>query len=203
MNIRLLLFDLGGVLYDIDHARTAKALNSAVASNHSPIIFSLEKADPVFAQYDSGQLSTDDFILKLQTTYGMRAEKEEILHAWNAMLIGLYPDSVALASTLSKQMPIALLSNINECHHQRIANECSPLFDCFHHVFLSYTLGMKKPDAEIFHHVMHATGYSADEILFFDDTPANCSVAQNLGMHAILVDPTSRHWVRTHLSQFC
>lgn len=202
MDIRLVLFDLGGVLYEIEHARTRNALMKFSASPNCNLQFSLQDADPIFAQYDAGSIGTAQFVQALRQDYHLHATDEDILDAWNAMLIGLYSDSLKLASTLRKHIPIALLSNINECHHQCIANECSTLFAQFHHLFLSYELRMKKPDEQIFLHVMEQTGYSAEHILFLDDTKKNCETAKTLGIHARLIDPRSREWIQDITSQF-
>lgn len=202
MDIRLLLFDLGGVLYNIEHARTKNALHQVSLNTECNIGFSLEHADPVFARYDAGKITTTDFIHTLRKEYSLQATDDEVLNAWNAMLLGLYPDSLTFISALCDTIPIALLSNINACHHECIADECSSLFAKFHHVFLSYELGMKKPDPEIFRFVMDQTGYAPHHILFLDDTPINCEIAQSLGMHVRLIDPHARDWVQDISSQF-
>lgn len=202
MDIRLLLFDLGGVLYNIEHARTRNALKTASLNPECNIGFSLEVADPIFARYDAGKITTNEFVRSLQHDYALQGSDEDVLNAWNAMLLGLYPDALSLISSLRDTIPIALLSNINPCHHQCIADECSLLFAKFHHVFLSYELSMKKPDPEIFRFVMDQTGYEADTILFLDDTPKNCESAQSLGMHVRLIDPLARDWVQDITSQF-
>ena len=202
MNIRLLLFDLGGVLYNIEHRRTHSALQTLQSSDAHSITFSLEQANPIFGEYDAGRLSTAEFIAMLRHDFSIQATDEQILKAWTAMLLGLYPDSIAFIEELSKQMPIALLSNINECHHDYIKDECTPLFEHFHHIFLSYRIQRKKPDPDIFRYVIASTGYAPDEILFLDDTPINCSIAQALGLHSMHINPNSRDWLQEIKQQF-
>jgi putative hydrolase of the HAD superfamily len=202
MDISLVLFDLGGVLYNIEHAWTRNQLVNISSSANCNLKFNLEQADPIFAQYDAGKIDTKQFLQALRKDYALHGTDEEILHAWNAMLLGLYPDSLALATLLGNHVNIALLSNINECHHQYIEDACSELFAQFHHLFLSYKLGMKKPDPEIFEYVIDQTGYPANSILFLDDTPKNCQIAKTLGIHSRLIDPHSRVWVKEIVSQF-
>jgi HAD superfamily hydrolase (TIGR01509 family) len=55
---------------------------------------------------------------------------------------------------------------------------------------------LKKPDPEIFRHVISQTGYPAQDILFLDDTPVNCRIAESLGMNTQLINPHSREWLR-------
>ena len=202
MSIRLILFDLGGVLYNIEHARTHSALQALQSGDANPISFSLEQANPIFAEFDAGRLNTKEFISGLRDDFLVQATDEEIKNAWNAMLLGLYPDSFSFIEELSKRMPIALLSNINECHHEYVKDECDSLFKHFHHVFLSYEMQRKKPDPDIFHHVIASTGYAPGEILFLDDTPINCTIAQSLGIHSKRINPHSRDWLEEINQQF-
>ena len=195
MNIRLILFDLGGVLYNIEHARTHSALHTLQSIKASPFSFSLEQADAIFGEFDAGILNKSEFISRLAEEYSIQATDEQIINAWNAMLLGLYPDTLQFIHEISQYLPIALLSNINEIHHAHVREECKPLFEYFGHVFLSYTLNLKKPDPEIFHHVISETGYAPDEILFLDDTPVNCRIAQSIGINVKLINPLSRDWL--------
>jgi putative hydrolase of the HAD superfamily len=195
MKIRLILFDLGGVLYNIEHARTHSALNDLQIPNAKPISFSLEHAETIFGEFDSGTLNASDFFSSLRERHNIQGSDEQIINAWNAMLLGLYPDTIEFIQEISRNVPIALLSNINEIHHDFVREECAPLFNYFEHLFLSYTLNLKKPDPAIFQYVIAKTGYAPNDILFLDDTPINCSIAQTLGIHTRLIDPRSREWL--------
>lgn len=196
MNIRLILFDLGGVLYNIEHARTQYALSTLQSLNAQPISFSLEHADTVFGEFDSGSLTTSAFISTVRERHAIQATDEQIINAWNAMLLGLYPDSISFIEHIRYSIPIALLSNINAIHHDYIRDDCAQLFACFDHLFLSYEMKLKKPDPEIFRHVISQTGYPAQDILFLDDTPVNCRIAESLGMNTQIINPHSREWLR-------
>ena len=140
-------------------------------------------------------MNKSEFISRLSEEYSIQATDEQIINAWNAMLLGLYPDTISFIHEISQYLPIALLSNINEIHHDHVRDECKPLFEYFEHLFLSYEMNLKKPDPEIFHYVISKTGYSPDEILFLDDTPVNCRIAQSLGINAKLINPLTRDWL--------
>ena len=62
MDISLVLFDLGGVLYNIEHARTKHQLVNISSSANCNLKFTLEQADPIFAQYDAGNIDTKEFL---------------------------------------------------------------------------------------------------------------------------------------------
>ena len=158
MNIRLILFDLGGVLYNIEHARTHSALNTLQSINANPISFSLEHAEDIFGEFDAGRLNKSEFISRLREEYSIQATDEQIINAWNAMLLGLYPDTITFIHEISQYLPIALLSNINE---------------------INLAIGL----------------INDPEILFLDDTPVNCRIAQSLGINAKLINPLTRDWL--------
>jgi putative hydrolase of the HAD superfamily len=195
MSIRLILFDLGGVLYEIEHASTHAALRSLQSYSARPISFSLEQAEKVFGEYDAGRLDNSEFFSILRSEYSVDAQDQQIINAWNAMLLGLYPDTLTFIKKVSQQLPIALLSNINPIHHAFVQEECTELFSHFKHLFLSYELKLKKPEPEIFRYVIDQTGYSPKEILFLDDTPINCTIAESLGIQTQLINPHSREWI--------
>ena len=82
-------------------------------------------------------------------------------------------------------MPFAaLLSNTNEIHYRAIEAECMPLFLELHDCFLSYTIGLRKPDSEIYHYALNAMSVRPETTLFIDDAPQNISAAQAIGIQA-------------------
>lgn len=177
--VSTLLFDLGGVLYNINVQRTRDSLS--LLAQH-PIDYSLSSQDDVFSEYESGKLTSAEFRQALRNIYSIAAEDEEIDAAWNALLIGVFPGRAELLRLLRQRYRLALLSNINEIHHRYIAEQCRELFGELDHVFLSYQVGMRKPNADIYHHVLQELGAQPQEVLFFDDSPLNIYTAGQLGI---------------------
>lgn len=186
--IKTIIFDLGGVLYNINHARTRAAL-AALAADPDSVNLSLEAQADVFSKYESGKLTSDEFRDSLRASYGMTASDEQIDHAWNAMLGGVIPQSIELIRSLRNRYKVYLLSNINDIHFKAIDVECAELFGAFDTCFFSYKIGMRKPDTEIYRHVLQATHSQPENTLFIDDAPQNILGARLLGIGTYHVTP--------------
>ncbi|MCZ2133017.1 MAG: HAD family phosphatase [Bacteroidetes bacterium] len=176
--IKAVIFDLGGVLYRIDHSLT----RSAFARLGTAPEFSLTEQHDLFDKYDRGTTETPDFLNELRSVFGLRGDDTELIEAWNAMLLGAIADNIALAVKLREKMPIYLLSNINDLHYRAIKSELDTAFNQFDGLFMSYRIGMRKPDAEIYASVLNHIRYAADEILFIDDAPQNITAASLQGI---------------------
>ncbi len=189
MEIDTIILDLGGVLFDIAHEQTRSAL-SELSTAYKEIDFSLKSQDDVFSKYDSGLISSDEFRSRLRVLYQIKASDKEIDTAWNTMLLGLFPESLGIVQSLKKRYRVALLSNINEIHFQKIEEECLPLYLELHDCFFSYKLGCRKPDSKIYRYAIEAMNIKPENALFFDDTPKNLVAAQEFGIKTCLI---SRH----------
>lgn len=132
--IKTIIFDLGGVLYRINHERTREAL-AALAVTPEAVLLKLEEQADVFSNYESGKLTSAEFRDSLRTSYGMTASDEQIDHAWNAMLGGIFPYSIDLIQSLNNRYKLYILSNINDIHFKAIEQECAALFGCFDECF--------------------------------------------------------------------
>lgn len=186
--IKTIIFDLGGVLYRINHERTREAL-AALAFTPEAVLLKLEAQADVFSNYESGKLTSAEFRDSLRTSYGMTASDEQIDHAWNAMLGGIFPYSMDLIQSLNNRYKLYILSNINDIHFKAIEKECAALFGCFDECFFSYKIGMRKPDTEIYSHVLHATNSLPEHTIFIDDAPQNILGARGLGIATYHVTP--------------
>lgn len=180
-SIRALLFDLGGVLYRIDHALTRAAFGRL---EYTPE-FSLSAQHPLFDDYDCGRIETLAFLEQLRSIFGIHGTDAELTAAWNAMLLGIISANVGLVATLHGQLPMYLLSNINDLHYRAIETECAVLFGKFDRIFLSYEMGLRKPSPAIYQRVLHETGHSPAELLFIDDAPQNIAAASDLGISTL------------------
>jgi putative hydrolase of the HAD superfamily len=192
--IKSVIFDLGGVLYDIDYHRTINALASlglADAEAH----FSQMKQTHLFDLYETGKISTHTFFEELNRMLHQPIDYSELEKAWNAILIDFKPGILALLTTFKQKMPTFLLSNTNALHietvNQQLKNEyaCDSLKPFFHKVYYSFEVGMRKPDAEIFLHILKENNLKADEVLFIDDSPQHIESAQKLGLHTYHFHP--------------
>lgn len=182
MPIKNLIFDLGGVLYEIDYQRVTNKL-----SDLSPnLYFSQLKQDPIFDDFEIGKITREEFRDGIRSlTRSFDLEDAQIDEIWNSMLIGLFPGRVELIQNLSQKYPIVLLSNANQIHYDYIIEECKPLFEPMQRVFFSFEVGMRKPHKEIFEYVLKTMNFLPEETLFIEDTIIHIEGAKKLGIRTL------------------
>lgn len=183
MTIKNLLFDLGGVLYQIDYSKVGNALNKL----NPNLVFSQLQQHPIFDQFEIGAISPQEFRSELNQLLQKQLPDNEIDAIWNSMLIGLFPDRLELIHELSKRYPIALLSNANAIHYDYILPECEPLFKHFQKIFFSFEIGKRKPHPETFEWVLHQLQWKPEETLFIEDSPQHIHGAKLSGIQTLFL----------------
>lgn len=196
MAIRNLIFDLGGVLFAIDVPRAFSNFQALIppahaAQNPKNLIEIAHHA--AFNDFETGLLSPAEFRDALRAQYGVQGSDAQIDAAWNSLLIGVIPGRVAALQTLARDYRLVLLSNTNQIHAEQYAQEVQPLFACFEHTFLSFEMGLRKPDPEIYSAVLKSRQMTAKESIFIDDNSSNLEGAQKIGMGTFLVDDSPGH----------
>lgn len=184
--IKYLLFDLGKVLYDIDIPRMIANYNAMIPDGQDRLTFSMEGQHEMFSLLEIGQIDAMAFARGMKSAYGFQASEQDILNAWNSLLVGVIPGRVEAIQQLATRYPIALLSNTNAFHYQAYKEETKALFAPMEAVFLSHELGLRKPDPLIYTTVLDRLGWEAKHTLFVDDGIKNTEVAQSLGIQTVL-----------------
>ena len=181
-----IIFDLGGVLLDLDFQRSIDAFEK-LGLNNFETMFSQFKADELFAKLETGHLTEAAFYAAVKK----RTEKEitdaEIDHAWNALILNFRIESLALLEKLAADYKLFLLSNTNSIHltyFKKLFTKQTgkPLLDAyFNKAWYSNEVGLRKPGAEIFEFALKDENLLATETLFIDDTLINIETAHKLG----------------------
>ena len=188
--IKNILFDLGGVLYHIDYGITIKAFEKLGIKNFHKH-FSQQQQNNLFDQFETGKISNTDFIKEMKLLLP-NCTKEEIINAWNGLLIGIPKENIQLLKDLSKQYRLFLLSNTNLIHINQInkllyedynLKSLDPLFD---KIYLSHQIGMRKPNRETFEWVLKDAGILAHETLFIEDSIQHIKGANKVGIRTQL-----------------
>ena len=185
--IKNIIFDLGGVIYELDFDRFNRNLTLLQQQPNPEEIYSRLKQPSFFSDYERGRIDTVTFRDRMRAELNIVASDDQIDRAWNSLLVGLFPDRLELITRLKSSFNLALLSNINPLHLEHINLECRDLFNQFDRCFFSCELGTRKPEAKIFEIVLDRMGFVAEETLFIDDSPPNIEGATNLGIKAILL----------------
>jgi HAD superfamily hydrolase (TIGR01509 family) len=188
-NIKNIIFDLGGVILNIDYHRTTHAFVEKGVTSFAELYSQLAQLQ-LFDDYETGRVSTATFIYTLQQ-WAPHLTQEDIIMAWNAMLLDLPADKIEWIQTLRGQFKVFLFSNTNELHEiafnqevQRVLQTPS-LDNYFDKVYLSHKIGFRKPNPEGFEQILIENGLVATETLFIDDSPQHIAGAARLGIQTL------------------
>ncbi|KAK8845980.1 hypothetical protein M9Y10_020918 [Tritrichomonas musculus] len=185
--IKTIIFDVGGVLIDIDFKKSIDALRKAGFKDIDKKIHEIS-SDDHFTQYRLGLISTEEFRNFIRKEIDKDLTDEEIDSMWNQMLIGIPHEKLDLLIELHKKYTIYALSNTNELHWQCSCNMFNyqglNINNFFDNIFLSFKMHKDKPDSDIFEEVIKETKLIPNESLFIDDSETNCNAASSLGIHA-------------------
>lgn len=181
-DVDLVIFDFGGVLFDIDFERTRIAMSNLAGYNGKPIDFGVDLQNDLFLRVDRGELVVDDFVQALRAMWGFTCSDDDIIDAWNSVLIGPFPWATKLIEEVQVYTKVVLLSNISWLHLWHCRPQCRELLSLFDRLFLSCATGIRKPNPQAFVNVVNTMGVSAARTLLFDDSIANCRAAAGIGM---------------------
>ena len=186
--IKNIVFDLGGVLVDLDFKAAINGLQKAGFANVKEQLQTLHQGG-IFQKFELGEMSADEFRTAIRENSTVELTDEEVDKLWNAMLLEIPREKLELILDLRGKYMVYLLSNTNSIHWDYV---CKNAFnyrgfrvkDYFEETFLSYEMHLAKPDKAIFEKVLHDANLLPEETLFIDDSEANCKAASELGIHA-------------------
>jgi putative hydrolase of the HAD superfamily len=181
-----LLFDLGRVVIDIDFNKTLAcwAMHAGCEPAHLVGRFS---RDEIYKRHETGEISDAEFFAGLRTSLGIALSDAQFLEGWNAIFAGEMPGIAALLARAAKRVPLYAFSNTNGAHIEHFSQAFAGVLGHFREIFLSSAIGLRKPDAAAYDHVVKAIGVPAQRIVFFDDLAENIEGARARGLTAIHV----------------
>ena len=193
--IKNIIFDLGGVVIDIDPSASFSAMQ-ALAADSVSVIGQFSEHSEVFLDYEKGLIDDEAFRNGIrQLTHRSDLDADAIDQAWCRMLLQIPPDRLQLLSRLKEQYRTFVLSNTNAIHvdaFNRMINSASgqPAIDYFfEEVYYSHELKMRKPEAEIYQYIVDRSQLVPHETLFLDDREENLVAAKESGINTRLVTP--------------
>ncbi len=187
--IKNIIFDLGGVLLNLDAGATKKAFEDLGLIGFDKH-FTFAQQSGIFDAFDCGNISENDFRLHLKSFLPDTVTDNQIDSAWNAMLLNLPKERLDLLKSLGKKYRLFLLSNTNEIHIAAFSKYLkreygfSDFSDYFEHWYYSCRIGKRKPHQEIFEFVLAENGLIPEETLFIDDSLQHVEGARKVGLHA-------------------
>lgn len=204
--IKNIIFDLGGVLLDIDYQRTEKAfIDLGCRDFHS--LYSQAKQNSLFDDFEEGKIEEAAFFYKLKELAGIDVSFKDLKDAWNAMLLGFPERNYDLLKSLQGKYHLFLLSNTNQTHIQaftKLIEKVCPLHNfegLFDKLYYSNIIHLKKPNAAPFLKILLENQLSADETLFIDDSIQHVKGAAKTGIKAQWLEkPKTTHKLLSELT---
>lgn len=191
IGIKTIIFDFGGVLVDLDKQACLNAFSELGIVDLDRYISNYAQSG-LFLKLEKGQVSTDEFRSEIRKLARTAITDSQIDEAWNCFLVSIPEYKLDFLLELRKNYRVVMLSNTNQIHfEQRARFEFSKrglsLDKYFDKCYLSYEIGMAKPDEDIFHHLLKNENASPEEMLFLDDGEQNIITAKKLGISSYLV----------------
>ena len=186
--IKNLLFDLGGVLLNIDYNKTANAFKLLGVKQFDEL-YSQADANDLFESLETGKISEEDFYITMKYHCSLGTTEQQIKKAWNEMLLNFRLESLNHLIKLKEDYNIFLLSNTNSIHLKEFTkifqNETgkSNLDEFFLKTYYSHIIKERKPYVETYKNVLNNAGIKAEETLFIDDSIKNVEGAALAGLH--------------------
>lgn len=188
MNINTFIFDLGGVIIDLDEANCYDSFSRLTGFEPNVIRNSVYNSN-VFQQYEKGLIDDGEFRAEVNSLFNVELNENEIDLAWNVMLKEIPLGRLELLLALKEKYKVIILSNTNAIHINKFNEILKDVsgkksLEAFaNHVFFSYQLNMRKPDLEIYQEVLRLSKTNASEALFMDDKLENLNGALSVGIN--------------------
>lgn len=190
--IKNIIFDLGGVIINLDIPKTISEFNKLSTIPFESIYTQLQQS-PIFDLFDKGQIHEGDFFKELQKNLREEVTEKQMIDAWNSMLLDFPLHRLQMLEVLKTKYRVFLLSNTNETHVTQLEADLfkqhgyKNLESFFEQVYYSCRIGMRKPDAEIFEFVLNQNMLKSNETVFIDDSPQHVKGALDLGIQSYLL----------------
>ena len=190
MNTRIknIIFDLGGVILDIDENIIYHEIEK-MGLNVSELIQS-EEFVKLLSNFNTGIYTAPTFRKRMKAMLNLEKMTDQKFDSiWNAMLFDIPRERIEAIEQVKKHYKIFLMSNSNEIHYDLYVRDLQLRFgynefdELFNKSYFSFAEHLEKPDPRFFELILDHEGLVAEETLFIDDTAENIAVAKALGIH--------------------
>ncbi len=190
-NISTLIFDFGGVIVNLDLPQCIQNLKNLGLGDVEKYLSNFGQSD-FFLQWERGELNIEQFRNETRKLTNNILTDKQIDDAWCSFLTDIPAEKIEVLKQLRNKYKLLLLSNTNPLHIQvsaagEFAKYGGTMNDFFDKCYLSYEMGLVKPNADIFEALLKDAGVSAEECLFIDDGQKNIETASKLGIQTCLV----------------
>jgi HAD superfamily hydrolase (TIGR01509 family) len=192
--IRNIVFDLGGVLLNLDMQKTEDAFTSMGVANFKSL-FALGHAASFFKEYEVGLINDEQFVDSIVNIIGTQYDRKAVIAGWNAMLCDFPAERIELLKQLKQRYRLFLFSNTNAIHLASFQQTYSTAYkgdlldQLFEKAYYSHDIRLRKPDVKAFEYVLQDSGLQSHETLFIDDALVNVEGAKAAGMQGYHLEP--------------
>ncbi len=188
-----IIFDLGGVILDIDISRTNNAFRELGFENIDDY-FGLGHAAGFFKDYENGSITDEEFVEGVRKILDFKVDEQQVRKAWNALLGEFPKERIEFLKDLKSRYRLFLFSNTNGIHQVEFVRMYRDSFggaldELFEKAYYSHTEGFRKPDAKGFLYILEQNNLEAEETYFVDDAWVNVEAANKLGIRGLHVKP--------------
>ncbi len=180
---KAVLFDLGKVLVDFDWFIAARRIAAEAQLTPEALVEFIKTSD-VMIRLEKGQITTDQFFREIQPAIGYQPAMADFQRAFSDIFWEISEMVLLHARIRAAGVPTWIFSNTNDWAVAQIRDQF-PFFATFDGYFLSYQIGVMKPDSGIYEAAERITGCRAGEILYIDDLRENVAAGAARGWQAI------------------
>ncbi|MBQ0080637.1 MAG: HAD family phosphatase [Alistipes sp.] len=188
--IKNLVFDLGGILVDLSFSTSVDFFKPFSPKGLDVLLAEIDE-NHFFTRCQAGEFTTDELLSYIQQHCEKPITKQEIAYGWNLCLRQIPIERLRLIKELRSKYKVYMLSNICELHWDFIEKsffdgQGIPASECFDELFLSYEMGMVKPNDEIYQALINRTGIIPSQTLYIDDLLPNIEAGRRAGFQTLL-----------------
>jgi putative hydrolase of the HAD superfamily len=179
-DVDIVLFDLGGVLIELGGVAALQVM-AGIAEDEA--VWEKWLTSPWVRRFEAGRCSAVEFSSGVVSEWDLDVTPEQFLEIFRDWPIGPLPGSAELLADVQRQVPVGCLSNTNTLHWEHQFARW-PILAVFDHRFLSFDLGLVKPDRSVFKAVADRLQMRPDGVLFLDDNALNVDAARSFGFRS-------------------
>ena len=192
MEVNAIIFDLGGVLLNIDYEKTIRSFNE-IGNGENAFSKNYTKAAqvPIFDLFEEGKATEEEFRYEIRNLLEANVSDQEIDNAWNSLILDFPSGRIEWLEELSKSVPLFLLSNTNSIHVKCFSEVLEKAFgyhrflSVFKKVYYSNEIGIRKPKSAAFQLILNEYNLAPENTLFIDDSIQHINTANELKINTL------------------
>ena len=198
--IRNIIFDFGGVVVTLSHPEALRRFKALGLPDADKWLDPYTQGG-IFGELEEGKITAEEFRKELSILCGRELSYDECRHAWLGYREDVPKRNLeALKKLRSEGYRLILLSNTNPymmswAKSGDFDGEGLSIDDYFDATYLSYELGVMKPDDMFFRKVLTAEQVPPGDCLFLDDGPRNVAAASQIGIRTFCPE-NGADWTR-------